>query len=69
MEQYKAEFKRQGDKHRLVHTILPSCHQNRRCVIFVRANETVQQLQKLVRHLSACEEANALSIIDTILDH
>ncbi len=69
MEQYKTEVKHQGDKYRLVHTILQSCHQNRRCVIFVRANETVRQLQKLVRHLSACEEANALSIIETILAH
>ena len=68
MEHYKTEVKRQGDKHGLVHTILQSCHQNHRYVIFVRANETVRQLQKLVRHLSACEETNAVSIIETIID-
>lgn len=51
MEHYKTEVKRQGDKHRLVHTILQSCHQNHRYVIFARANETVRQLQKLVTKL------------------
>jgi hypothetical protein len=69
MEQYKTEVKRQGDKHRLVRNILQCCHQTNRYVIFVRANETVRQLQKLVRHLSACKETNALSIIETILGH
>jgi len=69
MKQYKTEAKRQGDKHSLVQTILQSCDHKHQLVIFVRANETVRQLQKLVRHLSACEEADALSIIEIILDH
>ncbi|DBA97125.1 TPA: Eukaryotic initiation factor 4A-III [Trebouxia sp. C0004] len=51
MNQYKAEAKRQGDKHRLVQTILQSCDHTHQYVIFVRANETVRQLQKLVTKL------------------
>ena len=69
MKQYKTEVKRQGDKQRLVQTILQSCDCKHQYVIFVRANETVRQLQKLVRRLSACEETNASSIAEVILDH
>ncbi|DBA70380.1 TPA: hypothetical protein ACH3X2_011796 [Trebouxia sp. C0005] len=51
MFQWKTEAKRQGDKHGLVQTILQNCDWKQRCVIFVRANETVRQLQKLVVNL------------------
>ncbi len=50
MKQYKAETAPQSDKQSLIRTILQSCRQTEQFVIFVRANETVQQLQQLVSH-------------------